>query len=151
LVAQELTLEEQFETKFTTFWRTHQTVVYVDRYSSLGRIEVNDDEVDDDDGAAAAGAGAAAGGGGGGGERSSQLNLRGDHLIPFSPLNPSRQLLRLLSGQVAEELHAGVTHVLVDPNDTARFDQVDAYVQRGVKKLKSWRLNPFVPCETTTW
>jgi len=64
------------------------------------------------------------GGGGGGGEARSRAPPRSSALLPFSPLNPSRQLLRLLSGSVAEELHCGVTHVLVDPSDTARFHHI---------------------------
>lgn len=45
-------------------------------------------------------------------------------MTPFSSLNAPRHSLTFFSARLADQLHYNVTHVLVDPTHTERFQQV---------------------------
>eukprot|EP00903_Cladosiphon_okamuranus_P009258 g8834.t1 len=44
--------------------------------------------------------------------------------IPFNSLGSTAQAVRLYGGEVARSLYVGVTHVVVDPDDTARLGAI---------------------------
>ena len=115
--------QEAVETPFTAFWRKEQFCVYLDRYSTLGQLEPpaptswrSKNSVTSYENPSAARALGEA--------RSKEMTARSTELLPFSSLTPSFYRIKMLSGEVACSLHCGVTHVVLDPDEPARFDEI---------------------------
>lgn len=118
------------------FWSFHRHVFYLDRFEGLGPLMLSEDEKgkakkdkDKSDGRA-----------------SITTSIRTP--LPVTCLDHLAYAIRLYGGVVSDSLHVGVTHVVVDRNDTIRFPML-------AERLKALRRLPADKVEkrvvSSTW